>query len=682
LITVSEPTSRTQRTAPSEIALAHAKRLLEKDPHLAVEQAREILKVIPAHPLARLILGAALRRSGEPAAARIELEALAEEQPSVAPAQLELAVARAESGDLPAAVAALRRAIELEAQSPEAWRLLGDYLDAQGDGAGADRARTHYLKVANRDPRLQAAGAALIANDLPRADALLLAHLEAHPTDVAALRMRAEVAARLRRYADAERLLERCLELAPSFDAARDNYAVVLNRAAKPEAALAQVNELLTRDPGNPGYRNLKAAILANLGEYAGAIELYETGLAIEPRQPMVWMSLGHAFKTEGQTEQSIAAYRRALTLRPSLGEAWWSLANLKTFRFEPSDLETMTGALKRTELCAEDRLHLHFALGKALEDRSAYEESFRHYARGNALRRQQHPYRASDNTEFVEASCRLFTREFFERRRGWGSAARDPVFIVGLPRAGSTLLEQILATHPQVEGTIELPNLPQIAHQLAGPEERGEQFCAAVETLRPAQVLELAERYLAGTRVHRKRGAPFFIDKMPNNCLYVGLVHLMFPNARIIDARRHPLACCFSAFKQHFSRGQNFTYDLADLGRYYRDYVALMAHVDGVLPGRVHRVIYEELVEHTEREVRRLLDYCGLPFEAACLRYYETDRPVRTASSEQVRRPIFREGLDQWRHYAPWLGPLEHALGAVLAAYPAVPAPPAAAGA
>jgi predicted Zn-dependent protease len=675
LNTVSEPKPVSEPVAPLDVALANAKRLLARKPELAAEQAREILKVVPGLPQARLVLGAALRQGGQASAARPILETLALEQPEAPAVHLELAVARAESGAVSEAIESLRRAINLQPQSPDAWRLLADYLSASGDPAAADQARAHYLKAATHDPRLKAAAAALVANDLPRADALLRSHLALHPTDIAALRMLAEVAGRLRRYADAERFLQRCLELSPSFDAARYNYAMVLNRAAKPSAAREQVERLLEREPNHPGYRNLKAAIFANLGEYAGAIEIYRGGLAVEPHQPMLWLSLGHALKTEGDTAGSIGAYREALVRQPTLGEAWWSLANLKTFRFGDDDVEAMRHALESPALSAEDRLHLHFALGKALEDRAEYELSFGHYARGNQLRRQQHPYLAADNTEFVEASRALFTREFFEARRGWGSAAQDPIFIVGLPRSGSTLLEQILSSHSLVEGTIELPNLPQIAHGLAGPEERPQDFTAAVSVLGPAQVLELAEQYLASTRVHRKRGTPFFIDKMPNNCAYVGLIHLLFPNARIIDARRHPLACGFSAFKQHFSRGQNFTYDLADLGRYYRDYVALMAHIDDVLPGRVHRVIYETLIEQTDSEVHRLLDYCRLPFEEACLRFYENDRPVRTASSEQVRRPIFREGLDHWRHYAPWLGPLEHALGPVLEAYPGIPA-------
>jgi len=654
-----------------EIALHHATQLLQKDPHLAAEQALEILKAVPTHPHARLVLGAARRLTGRIDAALEVLEPLAREQPRSAPVHLELAVARGEAGFGRDAVASLRRALQLRPDAPDAWRLLADQLDAIGESARADEARAQYLKAANKDPRLLEAAAALVDNKLPVADARLRTHLATHPTDVAALRMLAEVAARLRRYTDAQELLERCLKLAPSFDAARHNYAVVLNRQSKPAAALAQVERLLAKEPHNPGYRNLQAAILAHLGDYAASIQIYEKVLEEFPRQPKIWMSYGHALKTARRLQDSVAAYRRAIALEPTLGEAYWSLANLKTVKFSPEDVTAMRAALQNENLGNEDRLHFEFALGKALEDSAAYADSFAHYAAGNALRHRLHPYSADDNTSFIRRSKALFTADFFAARAGAGSPAADPIFIVGLPRAGSTLLEQILASHSQVEGTMELPNIPEIARELAGDEPR---FLDAVASLSEEQRRALGERYLADTRIQRKTAAPFFIDKMPNNCLYVGLIHLILPHAKIIDARRHPLGCCLSGFKQHFARGQNFSYSLEDIGRYYADYVELMAHFDAVLPGRVHRVHYEAMIEDTEAEVRRLLQFCGLPFEPACLAFHENERAVRTASSEQVRQPIFREGMDHWRHYEPWLQPLRAALGPVLDAYPEVP--------
>ena len=652
-----------------DAALANARRLLEKDADLAAEQAREILNVHAGHPSALLILGAAHRRAGRGSAALRVLEPLAVEQPHSAAVHLELGVARAEAGQGPQAIAALRRALQLQPSSVDGWRLLADYLDAEGDPAAADEARARHIKAATHDPRLREAAAALVDNNLPLADMRLHAHLAAYPTDVAALRMLAEVAGRLRRYSDALQLLERCLELAPSFDAARHNYAVVLNRMAKPAVALPHLERLLASDPNNPSYLNLKAAVLANLGEYAGSIDVYRTVLGRFPRQPKIWMSYAHALKTARRQDESIAAYRRAIEMDPTLGEAYWSLANLKTFKFTQADVAAIRAALRRPDLSADDRLHFEFSLGKALEDDAAYEESFACYARGNAARKQQHPYSADENTRFVEGSKRLFTADFFSSRGSAGAPSSDPIFIVGLPRAGSTLIEQILASHSLIEGTVELPDIPQIARELAdrGGSRHESSFFEAVAALDARDLREYGERYLLSTRVHRKTKAPFFVDKMPNNCLYVGLIHLILPNAKIIDARRHPLGCCFSAFKQHFARGQSFTYDLRDLGRYYRDYVDLMAHFDVVLPGKVHRVHYEAMVQNTETEVRRLLEFCGLPFEEQCLRFYENERPVRTASSEQVRQPIFTEGMNHWRKFEPWLGPLKDSLGSLL---------------
>ncbi|MGB6486873.1 MAG: sulfotransferase [Steroidobacteraceae bacterium] len=634
--------TRAEPVGTLEVALAHASRLLAVKPAVAAEQACEILKVVPRQPQALVILG----------------------------------LARAMAGDVDGSIDALTQAVSQRQNLPDAWLALADQLRIRGDADAADRAYAHYIKAATRDPRLLGAAGALCDNRIPEAEALLRAHLAKQPNDVAALRMLAEVAARLLRYSDALRLLERCLELAPSFDAARHNYATVLNRQGRSAEALAQCARLLAKEPHDPGYRSLHAAVSANLGDYGQAISAYESVLREYPQQPKLWMSYGHALRTTGKVPESIALYRRALSMEPTLGEAWWSLANLKTFRFSDADVLLMRQALGRSDLSDEDRLHFEFALGKALEDAASYEESFTHYAAGNALRRRQHGYDSGENSRFVLRSKQLLTREFFAQRAGAGAPAGDPIFIVGLPRAGSTLIEQMLASHPLVEGTMELPHLPKIARELAGPRQEEEgTFLKRLASLSHDELRALGERYLAETRIMRKTDAPFFLDKMPNNCMYVGLIHLVLPNAVIIDARRHPLGCCFSCFKQHFARGQWFTYGLDDLGSYYRDYVELMAHFDEVLPGRVGRVIYETLVADPETEVRRLLEHCALPFEPACLRFYENERAVRTASSEQVRQPIFRDAAEHWRHYEPWLDPLKHALGDVLTDYPAVPA-------
>ena len=659
-----------------EAALAHTARLLQSHPQKAAEQASELLKVAPGHPVAGLLLGTAHRLLGHNELALQVLQPVVHAQPALPFAHYELGLVLSRLGQNDAALAELQRAVALKPDMPDGWRALGDQLILAGDSDAADQAYAQHIKTSTKDPRLLAAAAALCENDIPRAEALLRAHLRTFPTDVAALRMLAEVAARLRRYNDAETLLERCLELAPGFVAARHNYAIVLHRQNKPVEALREVDLLLAAEAHHPGYNNLKAAILTRIGDYDQSIELYSRVLAEWPRQPKIWMSYGHALKTRGRETDSIRAYETSLELEPSLGEAYWSLANLKTVRFTPAQIESMRTQLARPELAAEDRFHLHFALGKALEDAGAYPESFEHYSRGNTLRRAAIHYRPQEMTEHVRRCKSLFTAEFFAQRRGWGHPAPDPIFIIGLPRAGSTLIEQILSSHSQVEGTMELPDIPAIAKSLAAQRDRAAapRYPEVLADLGAEEVAALGAQYLERTRIQRKRGAPFFLDKMPNNFAHLGLIRLALPNARIIDARRHPLGCCFSGYKQHFARGQHFTYSQDDLGRYYRDYVELLAHFDTVLPGKVQRVFYESMIENTAAEVEALLDYCGLPFEAGCLRFYENERAVRTASSQQVRQPIYREGLEQWRHYEPWLEPLRQALGPVLTHYPQVP--------
>jgi tetratricopeptide (TPR) repeat protein len=667
------------------VALQHAARLLNTDPASAAAQAAEILKAVAHEPNATLLLGVAQRLSGAFSDSVAALKELTTRQPNWAVAHFELAqsLGRASQGD--AAIVALRRAVALKPDLPAAWLALADHLNGIGEGTAADAAYGQHVKYSTRDPRLLDAAAALLDNRIPHAEMRLREHLKLHPTDVAAIRMMAEVAARIGRYGDAENLLARCLTLAPSFVAARHNYAVVLHRQYKSTEALTEVNRLLQGDARNPGYRNLKAAILGRIGEYAESIALFAEVLAEYPNQAKVWMSYGHALKTAGRQDESIAAYKRSIELAPQLGEAWWSLANLKTVRFSDSETATMLAQLKRTDLGDEDRFHFDFTLGKAFEDAKRYAESFTHYERGNALRAKGVHYDVADNTRQMERARQIFSAPLFAARRDMGCPAPDPIFIVGLPRSGSTLLEQILASHPLVEGTMELPDIADIVRDLTNGKipRNGElatndvishPYATAIQGLSAQQLRELGERYLTQTRVQRKTNAPYFIDKMPNNFAHIGLIHLILPNAKIIDARRHPLGCCFSGFKQHFARGQHFTYGLDRIGRYYRDYVALMAHFDSVLPGRVHRVIYEALVDNVESEVRRVLDYCQLPFDERCLRFYENDRAVRTASSEQVRQPIYREGVDQWRNYEQWLGPLKDALGDVLLAYPGVP--------
>jgi tetratricopeptide (TPR) repeat protein len=515
-------------------------------------------------------------------------------------------------------------------------------------------------------PRLIEAAMALNENRLDVAERLLKPHLKEDPFDAAAIRMLAELAARIGRWRDSENLLRRAVEIAPGFTAAKANLALVLGRTGRPAEALELLDEIFAADPEDHAFANLKAATLGKLGDFDEAIALYEQILGETPDQPRIWMSYGHMLKTIGRQAEAISAYRKALAITPGLGEAWWSLANLKTVRFDDSDRGAMRDAFALPGLTDEDRFHLDFALGKALHDSGKPDEAFAHYSTANALRLATQPYGPEQLSRTVDRCIEHFTAEAFAERDG-GCEAPDPIFIVGLPRAGSTLVEQILSSQSLVEGTAELPDIPALVQRLG-------RYPADVMPLSREQREELGREYLKQAGVQRRTGRPFFIDKLPNNWLFVPFIQLILPKAKIVDARRHPMGCCFSNFRQHFARGQPFTYDLEHLGRYYSDYVRLMAHIDVVLPGRVHRVIYERMVEDTETEVRALLDHIGLDFEPACLEFHKTERPVRTASSEQVRRPIYKEATEEWRAYEPFLGPLKDALGEVLECYPEPP--------
>ena len=524
-------------------------------------------------------------------------------------------------------------------------------------------------RIARYHPALLRAGQALVANDLQTAEANLRPYLKQRPTDVKAIRMMAELAARIGRLGDAENLLRRAIELAPGFTAARANLATVLYKQNRPSDAITELEQIEGEDADNLGHAGLKAAALSRIGGYEEALSLYGKLLEARPDEPTLWMSYGHILKTLAKQAESVAAYRRAITIKPTLGEAWWSLANLKTIRFEDSDIDGMRAALEFEGLNDDDRFHLHFALGKALEDRGEAEASFADYVEGNRLRHAQSRHDPDEVHRHVARSKTLLTPDFFAARADQGCQAGDPIFIVGMPRAGSTLVEQILASHPEVEGTAELPDLPAITRQLGGRKYRFQdtRYPDCLAELGAAEFESLGNEYLERASVQRFTGRPLFIDKLPNNWAHVGLIRLILPNAKVIDARRHPLACGFSNFKQHYAKGQVWAYDLAEIGAYYRDYVDLMRHFDSTLPGFVHRVIHEDLVDKPEREIRRLLEYLDLPFDPACLAFYDNPRAVRTASSEQVRRPISREGLERWKPFESWLGPLKEALGPVL---------------
>ena len=557
--------------------------------------------------------------------------------------------------DAPRAIEAFLRGVDLNPALVASWTMLKRLYTVTGDATKAAAAAERISALKRLAPEVVHAGSRFSDGDLAAAESILRTYLPESAGDVEALRLLARIKHQRGELDDAESLLEATLKVAPNYVAARLNYARVLIDRQKYLRGREEIESLLKLEPDNRDYLSLHAAACAGLGEHDTAIALYRTLLAAATSAEL-HVSLGHCLKTIGCQNEAAKSYHLAATEKPGFGDAWWSLANLKTWRFSPKDIEQM-----RTEEAARsanpvDRYHLCFALGKALEDRSEYLESWQFYERGNALKRAESHYRP----EIVEAHTReqieVCTAQFFAAREGSGVPDPDPIFIVGLPRSGSTLMEQILASHSQVEGTQELAEIHRIA--LETP---------LWSKLAKEDFRALGERYMKETRAYRKR-KPFFIDKMPNNFRHIGLIHLMLPNARIIDVRREPMACCFSNLKQLFAAGQEFTYSTTDIARYYRTYLELMRHWDTVLPGRVLRLFYEDVVQDLERNVRRMLDFCGMEFEPACVDFYKTERSIRTASSEQVRQPIFRDGLFQWRNYEPWLGPLKEALGAALA--------------
>jgi len=659
-------------TRAADAALADAARVLAMDPRRALERAEAVLGDRPDSPQARFIKAAALRRQGEVSSALAVIGPLAAEHPAEPDILHENALALGAAGRGEEAIGVLREILRLAPRHAAAWRTLGDQLAAAGDEAGSRDAYERHLALSTPHPDLVRAAECLGKKALPEAERLTRDILKKDPADPTAIRLLAAIGMELGRFDDAINLLDRCLELAPEFHLARQNYAVALARRQRFDEALAEVDKLLVAEPNNPSYLLLRGSFLVQKGEHAPALALYEEFLAKYPRQAGAHMNYGHTLKSVGRLDEAIDAYRKAIELRPQTGEAYWSLANLKTYRFEDEDIADMRRQVDEEHGDPDDQSHLLFALGKAMEDRGLFDESFDYYARGNALRGKRHRHHAKINMFDTVRQIKTLDAKFFEERRGWGCPAPDPIFIVGLPRAGSTLLEQILASHSQVEGTSELPDIIAISRRL-GKKSRSNpasDYPEILRTLDAAAARELGEGYLASTRIQR-HGTPFFIDKMPNNFKHIGLIHLILPEAKIIDARRHPMAGCFSCFKQLFAHGQTFTYSLRDLGFYYRDYVRLMDHWDTVLPDRVLRVQYEDMVADTEHQIRRLLDYCGLPFEDACLRFYETERAIRTPSSEQVRQPVYTEGLEQWRNFEPHLQPLKDALGPLLDRYP-----------
>ena len=627
-------------------------------------------------PEALYIKGVAERylgRTDEALATVARLQAL---EPRYARAWQEEGHLRKSLGDVAGAAAAYRRAVELNRGLIASWRELAALEARRGRNAAQRAAQAEYERLAALPPELVTVTSLLQEGKLFEAENLCRAFLRRHPQHVEAMRLLARIGMKLFIYDDAEFLLESAVEFAPDDWLVRRDYIEILHKRQKFEKALQEAEGLRARFPGNPMFELSYANECVAAGRFDTALEVYDRIIERHGELEQPHLARGHVLKTVGRLDEAVEAYRDAWRARPGFGDAFWSLANLKTYRFTGEEIAAMERCVDDLGTAAADRFHLCFALGKAWEDREEYARSFERYAQGNSLRREGLRYDPDRAERAMRNQAQTCTADFFSSRKGSGAPDADPIFIVGLPRSGSTLLEQILASHSQIDGTMELPNVLALAHRLNGRRLIAEEarYPGILRELQPEQLQEFGKAYLEETRFQRGE-APHFVDKMPNNFMHVGLIHLILPNAKIIDARRHPMASCFSNYKQLFADGQEFTYDLDEMARYYRGYVELMDHWDRVLPGRVLRVHYEHVVADLERQVHRILDYLGLPFEPQCLEFHRTERSVRTPSSEQVRRPIYQSGLDQWRHYAPWLSPLAEHLDNLVAAYPSNPA-------
>jgi tetratricopeptide (TPR) repeat protein len=570
------------------------------------------------------------------------------------------------------AIAAFLRGVNINPALPVSWSMLEGLYRMRGEAANASTAAAHVAILSKLPTEVVRATALFSDGELLEAEEITRHFLLKHGHHVEAMRLLARIGIERDVLDDAQLLLEGVLDLAPDYHPARFDYAQALIKRHMYQRAQAEAGKLLAADPADRNYRTLYAMTYVGLGQHERAVELYRELLAGAAQPAELHLSIAHSLKTLGRRADAISEYRTATTARAAYGDAYWSLANLKTYRFADAELQQMRAAEPAASTSVTDRYHLCFALGKALEDQQHYAESFEYYARGNAVRRSESRYRPEVFELNTRRQIEVCTPELFARNTDGRAPARDPIFVVGLPRSGSTLIEQILASHSAVEGTQELADIPRLVVDLAGrdPDPDNPRYPAVLTQMSTGDFRRLGEKYLSDTRVYRSSGKAHFIDKMPNNFRHIGLIHLMLPNAKIIDARREPMACCFGNLKQLFASGQEFAYSIEDIARYYRTYLELMRHWNTVLPGRVLRIQHEDLVDDLEGNVRRLLDYCGLEFEPACIEFHKTERSVRTASSEQVRQPLYREGLDQWRHYEPWLGALRTALGDALTRY------------
>jgi len=659
-------------SSPIELEVSHIREFSKGGRHCEALAAAEVLAAgVPQNRDVLYLIAANQRCLNRIPEALATLQRLEHQHPRFSLLYQERGHCYTTLRDAPRAIDAFLRAVNINPALATSWSMLERLYRITGEVENAAAAAQQLSALRQLPPEVVQAGSLFSDGDLSAAENILRAHLLKAGSHVEAMRLLARIEHQRDVLDEAELLLEAALKLAPNYSAARLDYVHVLIDRQRYLPAREEVDTLLKLEPGNRDYLSLYAAACVGLGEHGRAIEMYRQLLAAPPESPEMHVSLGHCLKTVGRQKEAIESYQRAAAARPSFGDAYWSLANLKTYRFSQDEIAHMRAEEAAPGSHPVDRYHLCFALGKAFEDRDEYAESWQFYERGNALKRVESRYHPDITETNTLKQIEVCTAQFFAARAGVGVTDPDPILIVGLPRSGSTLIEQILASHSQVEGTQELTDIQRIVVGIQGRQSDLDdpRYPGVLAELAPEDFSRLGERYLTDTRAYR-RDKPFFIDKMPNNFRHIGLIHLMMPNAKIIDARREPMACCFSNLKQLFARGQEFTYSIEDIARYYRTYLDMMRHWDAVLPGRVLRVWYEDIVEDLEGSVRRMLEFCGLKFEPACAEFYRTQRSVRTASSEQVRQPIFREGIFQWRNYEPWLSPLKDGLGDALIRY------------
>ena len=570
------------------------------------------------------------------------------------------------------ALIAYARACRFNPALVSSWRSQAKIYNETGNRVARNQAQAQIDRLNELAPELIAVTDLIAQGKLLKAEDICRRYMQRATRDVEGMRLLAKIGIRLGVLDDAEFLLESAVVFEPDNVQVRIDYIQALRKRQKFAQALDQAKLLVNKSKNNPQFQSLYAIECMQTGDYSMALEMFEKVLLTIPNDPITLTSRGHVLKTIGSYELAVQSYQEAIKSNAEHGEAWYSLSNLKVYAFDDHEIDDMQSQIKKTSLSHMERVHLYFALGKAFEDRKKFQDSFSYYEDGNNLKKAQNRYTAENmSADFVKQK-KLCIPSFFSSRNGQGYPANDPIFIVGLPRSGSTLLEQILSSHPQVDGTFELPNILSLSQQLRrrGRESKTLDYWEILEQLSEEEIKTFGKNYIADTVLHRQ-GAEYFIDKMPNNFRHIGLIQLILPNAKIIDARRHPMACCFSGFKQLFAEGQEFSYSLSDIGAYYKDYMELMDHWDLVLPGKILRVQYEDVVSDLEGQVRRLLEYCGLPFDNRCINFHTTDRSVRTPSSEQVRRPIYEAGLDSWRPFEDFLGPLKEALGPALVRYP-----------